>query len=73
MNMLPVMNICEFVDALGGNADAAAVFGVTAPAVCNWKAANRLPERLHLKALRIAAKRGIAFDPEVVADKTVTA
>ena len=58
------MTVPEFIDALGGNRAAAGLFGVTQPAVCNWKAAGALPARLHLKALRIAAERGIAFDPE---------
>lgn len=58
------MTVSEFIQAIGGNKAAAIAFGVTCPAVCNWKAANRLPDRLHLRALRLASSRGIAFNPE---------
>jgi hypothetical protein len=58
------MNVSEFIDALGGTCAAARIFRVTPPAVSNWKKANALPARLHLRAIREAASRGIAFDPE---------
>ena len=58
------MDVSAFIAALGGTSKAALVFGVSAPAVSNWKAANAMPARLHLKALRIASERGIAFNPE---------
>ena len=58
------MTVSEFIAAIGGNPSAARLFGVTRPAVCNWKAANRLPDRLHLKALKLAAERKLRFDPE---------
>jgi len=60
----PGMTVIEFVAALGGNRPAAAIFGVRESAVCNWKAANAMPYRLHLRALKLAAERGISFDPE---------
>ena len=58
------MNVSAFIQKLGGTTEAARIFGVTPPAVSNWKAANELPARLHLKALRVAADKGLAFDPE---------
>ena len=61
------MTVSDFIEALGGNAAAAALFGVTKPAVCNWKAWNRVPPRLHLRALREASARGLAFNPEAPA------
>jgi hypothetical protein len=58
------MTVSDFIAALGGNIPAAKLFRVTRPAVCNWKAANRLPARLHLRAHLIADERRIRFDPE---------
>ena len=58
------MTVSDFIAALGGNITAAKLFAVTRPAVCNWKAANKLPARLHLRAHRIADERRIRFDPE---------
>jgi hypothetical protein len=66
---MPRMTVTEFIAALGGNSSAAAAFGVGASAVCNWKATNRMPARLHLKALRLAAERGLSFDPEAPVKK----
>lgn len=63
------MTVSEFIAAIGGNSSAAAAFGVGASAVCNWKAANRMPDRLHLKALRLAAEKGLSFDPEAPVKK----
>jgi len=58
------MTVKEFITAIGGNLAAATAFGVTKNAVCNWKSSNTLPARLHLRALKMASARGIAFDPE---------
>jgi len=58
------MTVSDFIDDLGGTFAAARIFRVTPPAVSNWKAANAMPARLHLRAIREAASRGIAFDPE---------
>ncbi|BBK37719.1 hypothetical protein STAQ_27970 [Allostella sp. ATCC 35155] len=57
------MTLSEFIDALGGTAKVAEIFGVGPSAVSNWKAWGRLPDRLHLRAARLAADRGLDFDP----------
>jgi hypothetical protein len=58
------MTVAQFIEALGGTRKAAEIFDVGTNAVSNWRVWNRLPRRLHLKALREASARGIAFDPE---------
>jgi len=58
------MTVGEFIEALGGTQKAAALFGVKSTAVSNWRVWNRLPQRLHLRALREAHDRGLPFDPE---------
>ena len=58
------LTVSEFITALGGTTKAAAIFDVTPPAVSNWRASGELPAKLHLKALRLAEKMGIAFDPD---------
>lgn len=59
-----LMNVADFIAAIGGNAQAAKIFGVGRTAVCNWKAWDRIPPRLHLRALRLAQRLGIPFDPD---------
>jgi len=58
------MNVRDFIAALGGTANAARAFGVGRTAVANWRAWNRLPARLHLRALKLAKTLGIPFDPD---------
>jgi len=58
------MTIREFIDALGGPLAAGQMFGVGRTAVQNWLTDGRLPQRLHLRAAKLAAERGLAFDPE---------
>jgi hypothetical protein len=58
------MTVSDFIAELGGNLAAAKLFKVTRPAVCNWKAANKLPARLHLRAHLIAGEKRIRFDPQ---------
>ena len=58
------MDVRQFITELGGTSEAAKIFGVTPPAVSNWKAVNRLPDRLHLRALRVADEKKLEFDPE---------
>lgn len=67
------MTIDEWVEALGGNRVVAALFGVGQSAVSNWRSWNKLPPSRHLRALRISAERGIAFDPERVSRKRARA
>ncbi len=46
----------EFVEILGGNDKAARRFGVTAPAICNWKRDNRFPAWVLPKVAEVAAE-----------------
>lgn len=63
------MTVSEFIQALGGTTEAAGMFSVRPSAVSNWRAHNRLPARIHLRASRIAEARGLQFDPEAVTDR----
>lgn len=62
------MTVSEFIDALGGTGATAKIFEVGPSAVSNWRAAGRLPPRLHLRAAKLAAKRRIKFDPETATE-----
>ena len=58
------MTISEIIDAFGGTTAVARLFGVTPPAVSNWRAAGRIPPRLHLRVIREAERRQIKIDPD---------
>lgn len=60
-----VMDVRELIEAFGGTSKVAAHFGVTMPAVSNWKASNKLPHRLHLKIMLEAKKRRIKVPLEL--------
>lgn len=62
----------EFVDLFGGADATAKAFGVGVTAVSNWKAWGRLPSRLHLRAVRLAAQRGMTIAEEILRDEPVT-
>lgn len=62
-----MMPIDDVIDALGGNKEVAALFGVGSSAVSNWRSAGRFPERLHLRVYRICQERGIEYDPALYA------
>lgn len=54
----------EVVEALGGHQAVMELFGVSyMSAVSNWIAADRFPDRLHLRVLRECEARGIDYDP----------
>lgn len=58
------MNATQIIDdVLGGTAKAAASFGVTNSAICNWKAAGRFPARLHMKIWLAVCAAGHAITP----------
>lgn len=59
-----MIDVPGFIDALGGTAKTAKLFGVSMAAVSNWRKSRELPARLHLRAVRVANEHGIAFDPE---------
>lgn len=54
------MTLADFIRAIGGPSAAAVQYGVTRPAVSNWQARGRLPDRLYRKTLEIAQSQGIA-------------
>lgn len=60
-----VMNVSQFIAALGGPSAAGRLFGVSPQAVCNWTARGILPERVHYRAARLASEHGLEFDPEL--------
>lgn len=53
------MTVKQVIDKLGGNREVAELLGVTPPAVSNWKAFGRFPERLHFRLYKICQDRGI--------------
>jgi hypothetical protein len=54
-----IETIDAFLAAFGGPKAVAKVFGVGQSAVANWRAKGMLPARLHGRALRLAAERGL--------------
>lgn len=52
-------SVSEFVKILGGNDEAASIFKVTAPAICNWKKENRFPAWAFTQARELAQKHDI--------------
>jgi hypothetical protein len=58
------MSVREWVEVMGGIKQVAATFGLKYKAVHNWTMYNRIPSAYHLKAFRLSAAKGIAFDPE---------
>lgn len=53
------MTVSEIIARLGGTAEMMRLFGVGASAVSNWRSANRFPDRLHLRVLRLCEERGV--------------
>ena len=62
------MTIGDVIDALGGNGEVAALFGVGPSAVSNWRALNRFPARLHYRIAKACEARGIGLDERLFAD-----
>lgn len=60
---MDTLTVTEIVDRLGGTKKTAELFGVTPPAVSNWKADNRFPDRMHYRVYLECQKLGIAYDP----------
>lgn len=57
------LTVRDVVKALGGHKPTSELFGVTVPAVSNWIADNRFPDRLHLRVLRECQAIGLEYDP----------
>jgi hypothetical protein len=58
------MTVHDFIEAIGGTKKAAVAFGVTAPAISNWKAREAIPWPHRAKASRLAIKLGLRFNPD---------
>jgi hypothetical protein len=70
--MTKTVNVREFVELLGGNDSASKLFGVTVPAICNWKKDNRLPGWAIMQASRYAEDNGVALGSRCVKIKRPT-
>ena len=57
------LTVAEVIDALGGTLAASEIFGVTPPAVSNWKAEGKFPPSRHLEIYEICQERGIRYHP----------
>lgn len=65
-------SVSDFVQILGGNDEAAAIFKVTAPAICNWKKWNRFPAWALPQVHELARKHKIEIAPRTVQIKRPT-
>lgn len=65
-------SVSEFVQILGGNDEAASIFKVTAPAICNWKKWNRFPAWALPTVHDLARKHKIEIAPRAVQVKRPT-
>ena len=63
------LTVREFVELLGGNDRASKLFGVTIPAVCNWKTGNRFPAWALPRATGLASEHGVTFSARSVKTK----
>lgn len=61
--MAQSLTVSEVIDALGGTLAAAEIFGVTMPAVSNWRAEGKFPPARHLQVYEICQERGIKYHP----------
>ena len=66
------MTVNDVVEQFGGTAKMAEIFGVLPSAVSNWKAANRIPPRLHYRLSRLVQERGIVIDESIFEDSSDT-
>lgn len=54
------------IDALGGTNAVAALFGVGASAVSQWRRDRGFPGWTHMRLAEICRERGIAFEPAIL-------
>ena len=59
-----IKTVDGLIDALGGTTKTATIFGVSPPAVSNWRRTG-FPPRLHFRIVREAKTRGLAFDERI--------
>jgi len=55
----------EVVEAVGGNSAAAALAGVSAPAISNWKARGQIPAEKYFVFVEALSRVGKRADPTV--------
>lgn len=60
------MNVNDIIERLGGTKGTAEIFGVTAPAVSNWRKSARFPGWTHLRLVQEAAARGIVIPTDML-------
>lgn len=67
-----ITTVREFIEILGGNDKAARRFGVTVPAICNWKRDNRFPAWALPKVAQIAAEFRVTLPARLLKTKRPT-
>ena len=66
------LTVRDFVQLLGGNDKASKSFGVSIPAVCNWKTENRFPAWALPLVNELAKKRGVTLQSRTLEVKRPT-
>ena len=60
-----IKTVDGFIDAIGGTASAAVAFGVSRPAVSNWRAGGKLPAWAWMRARDIAHANDLTLEPRI--------
>ena len=60
-----IKTVDGFIDAIGGTASAAVAFGVSRPAVSNWRAGGKLPAWAWMRARDIAHANDMTLEPRL--------
>jgi len=60
-----INTVHELVECLGGDTAVAREFGISQPAVANWKQRGEIGSGWHLRLLAMAARRGQTINPAV--------
>jgi len=60
-----IKTVDGFIDAIGGTASAALAFGVSRPAVSNWRAGGKLPAWAWMRARDIAHANDMTLEPRL--------
>jgi predicted transcriptional regulator len=63
--MKKLTTVDEVIEAFGGATAVANWFGLTQPAVSNWRMKNEIPPGWHLRLVRHAERIGIEIDDAV--------
>lgn len=70
--MSKIVSVSEFVELLGGNDDAAKLFKISAPAICNWKKSGRFPAWALPTVAELASRHHVTFPAKAVKVKRPT-